>query len=69
MHEFIPFDDCWFDDQLPGRLVPLPSNCECLRDIEGVFHWVREDDNPAMLITSPLCAPMRAAMPALSSST
>lgn len=68
MREFIPFDDCWFDDQPPGRLVPLPTNLTCVRSEDGVFHWVPEG-MPETPSRSPLRAPMLAAVPALSSST
>ncbi len=68
MREFVPFDDRWFDDELPGPLVPLPSNFTCVRSGDGVFHWVPEGrfEN---VITSPLCKPSFAAAPALSSRT
>ena len=67
MREFIPFDDCWFDD-LPGPLVPLPMNVTCVRGEDGVFHWVPGDASENV-ITSPLARPSFAAVPALSSST
>lgn len=68
VHEFVPFDDRWFDNQPPGPLVPLPSNLACMRGQDGVFHWVPERKPPTPS-TSPLRAPIRAAVPALSSST
>lgn len=68
MQEFVPFDDCWLDCEPPARLVPLPRSCECVRDADGVFHWVRAD-SPEIAITLPWRAPIRAAVPALSSST
>ncbi len=69
VREFVPFDDCWYDEQPPGRLVPLPANFVCVRDHAGVFHWIPESETPENVITSPVRAPMRAAVPALSSST
>lgn len=68
MREFIPFDDCWFDDQPPGPLVPLPMNVTCVRDKDGVVHWL-PGDTSENVITSPLRKPSFAAVPALSSST
>lgn len=68
MREFVPFDDGWFDSDPPGRLVPLPAGCICVRDRDGVFHWI-PDGMPEIVITSPVFAPMREAVPALSSST
>ncbi len=68
MREFVPFDDRWFDSEPPGRLVPLPSNYTCRRCEDGIFHWVPEG-TLENVITSPLCKPSFAAMPALSSST
>lgn len=68
MQEFVPFDDCWLDREPPGALVPLPASCECVRDADGVFHWIRAG-SPEIVMTSPWRAPMRAAVPALSSST
>lgn len=68
MREFVPFDDRWFDDEPPGPLVPLRASFTCLRDPDGVFHWVPADtlENVA---ASPLRTPSRAVAPALSSST
>lgn len=68
MREFVPFDDRWFDEELPGRLVPLPMNFTCMHDNNGVFHWVPEA-TPDKVIASPMRAPSFAAVPALSSST
>lgn len=68
VHEFVPFDDCWFDDEPPGPLVPLPSNVTCVRSDDGVFHWVPEG-RLENVITSPLRRPSFAAVPAFSSST
>lgn len=68
VHEFIPFDDRWFDAEPPGPLVPLPMDFTCVRSDDGVFHWVPEGRSE-MRSTSPLRAPIRAAVPALSSST
>lgn len=68
MREFVPFDDRWFDDQLPGALVPLPPECVCVRDADGVFHWVAAP-TCANVIVSPMRRPNPAAAPALSSST
>lgn len=68
VREFVPFDERCFDEEPPSPLVPLPGNFTCVRDAAGVFHWVPESmlANP---ITSPWRAPIRAAVPALSSST
>ena len=68
MREFVPFDDRWFDDDLPGPLVPLPANVTCVRAGDGVFHWVPEGTSEKV-ITSPVCKSSFAAAPALSSST
>lgn len=68
MREFIPFDDCWFDEDLPGPLVPLPGDFICRRGDDGTFHWVPEG-RPENVMTSPLRTPSFAATPALSSST
>ena len=68
MLEFVPFDDRWFDSAPPGRLIPLPVNFTCMRDRDGVFHWVPEG-MPENVTKSPLRIPSFAAMPALSSST
>lgn len=68
MREFVPFDDCWFDEDLPGPLVPLPMNFTCMHGEDGVFHWVPED-TLENVITSPLRAPSFPATPAFSSST
>ncbi len=68
MREFVPFDDRWFDEELPGPLVPLPMNFTCMHAEDGVFHWVPEA-TPENVITSPLRAPSLAASPALSSRT
>lgn len=68
MREFVPFDDRWFDTGLPGTLVPLPCDCDCIRTADGVFHWVPAA-GPDSVSTSPLRIPSRAAVPALSSST
>jgi hypothetical protein len=68
VREFIPFDDRWYDSEPPGPLVPLPMNASCVWDEGGVFHWVPEC-RPEAPRTSPLRAPIRAAVPALSSST
>ena len=68
MREFVPFDDRWFDEELPGRLVPLPMNFICMHGEDGTFHWVQED-TLENLMTSPLRAPSFAAAPAFSSST
>ncbi len=68
MREFVPFDDRWFDSEPPGPLVPLPQGFTCVRDDDGAFHWV-SDGTWEKVITSPLCKPSRAAVPALSSST
>ncbi len=69
MREFVPFDDRWFDEALPGPLVPLPMNFACMHGEDGVFHWVPEAGMPENVITSPMRAPNLAAVPALSSST
>lgn len=68
MREFIPFDDRWYDAEPPGLLVPLPMNFTCVRNDDGVFHWVPEGRSGKPR-TSPLRAPILAASPALSSST
>ena len=68
MREFVPFDDRWFDDDLPGPLVPLPPNFTCVHAGDGVFHWVPEGTSEKV-ITSPLRKSSFAAVPALSSST
>lgn len=68
MREFVPFDDRWFDDDLPGPLVPLPANCTCVHARDGVFHWVPAGTSENT-ITSPLRTPNFSAVPALSSST
>ncbi len=69
MREFVPFNDCWYDEDPPGALVPLPANFTCVRDRKGVFHWVADDGRLEKTITSPLRVPIRAAVPAFSSST
>ena len=69
MREFVPFDDRWFDEGLPGPLVPLPGCFTCVHGDDGAFHWVAEDDRFEKTITSPMRAPIFAAVPALSSST
>ncbi len=68
MREFVPFDDCWFDAEPPGKLVPLPLNLVCSRVPDGTFHWVPEG-TPDSVITAPLRSPSFAAVPALSSNT
>lgn len=69
VREFVPFDDGWFDEELPGALVPLPGNLACLHGADGAFHWVAEGDRLEKSMTSPLRTPSFAAVPALSSST
>lgn len=69
MREFVPFDDRWFDEDLPGALVPLPGNFTCVHCDDGVFHWIAEDSEGDSRMTSPVRAPNFAAVPALSSST
>lgn len=69
MREFVPFDDRWFDEGLPGALVPLPGNFVCMHGDDGAFHWVAEDDRLEKSMMSPLRTPSFAAVPALSSST
>lgn len=69
VREFVPFDDRWFDEKLPGALVPLPGYLACVHGDGGVFHWVAVDGRPEKPIRSPSRAPIFAAMPALSSST
>ena len=68
MREFVPFDDCWFDDEPPGLLVPLPANFTCVHVDDGAFHWVPEGKFENA-ITSSLRKPSFVAVPALSSST
>lgn len=68
VQEFVPFDDRWFDDGLPGPLVPLPMGCLCVHDADGVFHWIPEG-TLENVISLPLRSPSLAAVPALSSST
>lgn len=68
MHEFIPFDDRWYDSEPPGPLVPLPRNFTCVQSNDGVFHWV-PGETSGKVTTSPLRTPSFAATPALSSST
>ena len=68
MREFVPFEDRWFDRDLPGPLVPLPSNFTCVHADDGVIHWVPEGKSENV-ITSPSRKPSFAAVPALSSNT
>lgn len=69
VREFVPFDDRWFDEDLPGVLVPLPGNFICMHGDNGAFHWVAEGARLEKPMMSPLRTPSFAAVPALSSNT
>ncbi|GEM_PF-1318476 len=68
MREFVPFEDGWYDRELPGPLVPWRPDLRCVHTEDGMFHWVGAG-TPEKVSTSPMRTPSFAAVPALSSST
>ena len=71
MKQFIPFSDEWFERglPLPGPLVPYRSGVACLHELEARRTQCTAPIAPSTVKMSPACAPIRTAVPALSSST
>lgn len=69
MKQFIPFSDDWFESgaPLPGPLVPYRSGLPCLHELER--NQCTAPMVPSMSSTSPTCAPIRTALPAVNSNT
>lgn len=71
MRQFIPFEDDWdMLENLPAdALVPYRVGLPCQHEQAGAVTHFTAPISPSTFSSSPICTPMRRAVPAASSNT